>query len=366
MTLPALVDNVGMTVLSAPGTGEVALGAAIGSPADGYYQSFDDAGAPNGAAFVVRFEDGADWEESAVTYASAGPSLTDRTLVKSSTGDLLDLSADARVFAVLSKSYFDALEVLVAGKLDASAVDTDDALAANSDDKVPSQKALVSYIAAQITAAVAALLNGAPGALDTLKELADALGDDADFAASVTTALAGKVATTRTVNGHPLSADVTVSRGDLSLDTTDSPQFAGVNVGHASDTTVTRPAAGKLAVEGHTLLSGDEAGQAVSGGAEITPKDLGTKTSGTLTVNAADCPWQKAVHGAGAFSLDVSAHVNQCILELTNSSASGSITTSAFDLVDGDAFDNTAGSCFLCLIAYTAAGKKSLSVRKVT
>jgi hypothetical protein len=110
----------------------------------------------------------------------------------------------------------------------------------------------------------------------------------------------------------------------------------------------------------------DLAGQAISGGAEIAPKDLGTKTSGTLTVNPADCPWQKVVHGAGAFALDVAAHVNQCILELTNSSASGSITTSAFDLVDGDPFDNTAGSVFLCLIAYTAAGKKSLSVRKVS
>ena len=126
------------------------------------------------------------------------------------------------------------------------------------------------------------------------------------------------------------------------------------------------PAAGKLAVEGHTLLSGDEAGQAVSGGAEITPKDLGTKTSGTLTVNPADCPWQKVVHGAGGFTLDVAAHVNQCILELTNSSASGSITTSAFNLVDGDAFDNTSTSVFQCLVAYMASGKKSLSVRKIT
>jgi hypothetical protein len=36
-------------------------------------------------------------------------------------------------------------------------------------------------------------VNAAPGTLDTLKELADALGDDADFAATMTTALAGKV-----------------------------------------------------------------------------------------------------------------------------------------------------------------------------
>lgn len=52
--------------------------------------------------------------------------------------------------------------------------------------------------AAFVQAAVAALVNAAPGALDTLKELADALGDDANFAATVTTALAGKAATVHT------------------------------------------------------------------------------------------------------------------------------------------------------------------------
>jgi hypothetical protein len=51
-----------------------------------------------------------------------------------------------------------------------------------------------------VQAVVATVINGSPGALDTLKELADALGDDANFAATVTTALAGK---------QPLSAILT-------------------------------------------------------------------------------------------------------------------------------------------------------------
>jgi hypothetical protein len=45
-------------------------------------------------------------------------------------------------------------------------------------------------IAAAVTTAVNALIAGAPGALDTLNELAAALGDDANFAATVATALA--------------------------------------------------------------------------------------------------------------------------------------------------------------------------------
>ncbi len=47
-------------------------------------------------------------------------------------------------------------------------------------------------IDAEISAAINALLDGAPGALDTLNELAAAVNDDASFAASVTASLALK------------------------------------------------------------------------------------------------------------------------------------------------------------------------------
>jgi hypothetical protein len=51
-----------------------------------------------------------------------------------------------------------------------------------------------------VQSAVAALINGAPGALDTLVELANAFGNDANFAATMTTALAGK---------QPIDSDLT-------------------------------------------------------------------------------------------------------------------------------------------------------------
>jgi hypothetical protein len=44
-----------------------------------------------------------------------------------------------------------------------------------------------------VAQAIAALVNSAPGGLDTLQELAAALGNDANFAATVTNVLAGKV-----------------------------------------------------------------------------------------------------------------------------------------------------------------------------
>lgn len=53
-------------------------------------------------------------------------------------------------------------------------------------------------------AIMAAILDSAPGALDTLNELAAALGDDANFASTVTTALAGK---------QPLDTELTAIAG---------------------------------------------------------------------------------------------------------------------------------------------------------
>lgn len=61
--------------------------------------------------------------------------------------------------------------------------------AAGGPDPVTLTAAQISDLAATINAAISALVAGAPGALDTLNELATAINDDASFAATVTTAL---------------------------------------------------------------------------------------------------------------------------------------------------------------------------------
>jgi hypothetical protein len=73
-------------------------------------------------------------------------------------------------------------------------------------------------IEAQINQALADLVNSAPAALDTLQELAAALGNDSNFATTIANALAGKVPATRTITasglatgGGSLSDDRTIS-----------------------------------------------------------------------------------------------------------------------------------------------------------
>lgn len=50
-----------------------------------------------------------------------------------------------------------------------------------------------SKVSSEVTSAISALTSGAPGALNTLDELAAALGDDANFASTITTALSNRV-----------------------------------------------------------------------------------------------------------------------------------------------------------------------------
>jgi len=54
---------------------------------------------------------------------------------------------------------------------------------------------------AYVTTAVSNLVDSAPGALDTLNELAAALGDDANYSTTITTALSGKLASDAEIDG---------------------------------------------------------------------------------------------------------------------------------------------------------------------
>ena len=65
--------------------------------------------------------------------------------------------------------------------------------------------ATTSYVTTQINN----LVNGAPGALDTLNELATALGNDASFSTTVTNSIAGKVSKT----GDTMTGALTIQNG---------------------------------------------------------------------------------------------------------------------------------------------------------
>lgn len=65
-----------------------------------------------------------------------------------------------------------------------------------------------------VAAAIGALIDAAPGAMDTLNELAAALGDDPNFATTVTNALAGKLTAASNLSDLP---NLTTARANLGL-----------------------------------------------------------------------------------------------------------------------------------------------------
>lgn len=93
---------------------------------------------------------------------------------------------------------------------------------------------------------------------DALNVKTTALGTNVATALGVNVGTAGAFVVNGGVLGTPSSGTLTnctiPQAGVTGLTTADSPQFTAVNIGHASDTTVTRVSAGVIAVEGSNVV----------------------------------------------------------------------------------------------------------------
>lgn len=72
-------------------------------------------------------------------------------------------------------------------------------------------------------------------------------------------------------DGGTGSSTAAGARTNLGLGTTDSPQFTGIELGNATDTTITRPSAGNIAIEGNIVYR--------AGGTDVALADGGTGSS---------------------------------------------------------------------------------------
>lgn len=128
------------------------------------------------------------------------------------------------------------------------------------------------------------------------------------------------------------------------LGTAGTPEFAAVNIGAATDTTLTRAAAGKAAVEGVNLLrtAGDET---LTGGFAATSIDDGTKSSGTFTPTFLGGNIRRYVNG-GAHTLAPPTGEGSMVIQVTNNGSAGAVTTSGFTKVTGDTITTTNGHDF--------------------
>tara|TARA_R110002126_G_scaffold53235_3_gene144153 strand:+ start:8092 stop:9948 length:1857 start_codon:yes stop_codon:yes gene_type:complete len=92
----------------------------------------------------------------------------------------------------------------------------------------------------------------------------------------------------------------------------------------------------------------------LTAGYACTVHNAGTKASGTYTPDEADGNMQKAVNG-GAHTLAVPANDCTMVIQYTNNASAGTITTSAYTIVDGDDLTTTNGHDFFFYITNSDA-----------
>ena len=167
--------------------------------------------------------------------------------------------------------------------------------------RVITAKVLADYVAGTVSTAVTNLVNSSPAALDTLKELADALGNDPNFATTVMNAIgqkldkAGGVVTGDLAVNGTLTADVTGNADTATklatARTIDGVSFNGTaNITHyGSCSTAAATAAKTVACTGFTLATG----------ARIEVKFTVTNTAANPTLNV-NSTGAKAIYYRGA------------------------------------------------------------------
>lgn len=167
-----------------------------------------------------------------------------------------------------------------------------------------------------VKAAIDALISSAPGALDTLDELAAALGDDANFASTVTTALANRLR---------FDAAQTLSGGEK----TQAQQNIGLDTAVKSDATAQ-----------------------ISKGYTLAPNDLGNKNAGwTIDPTLGNTQYMT---NTGAHTITAPANDCRVEIEVTNSATAGSLSFSGFTgSIKGEAYNTTNGNAFTLVVRRT-------------
>jgi hypothetical protein len=377
----ALLYNLARMTISSGGTGTLTLAGA--SPG---YLTFDDAGVQDGDTVSYGIRDGANSETGTGVYTTATKTLTRSVTVSTNSNNAIDASLDAEVYVTArAEDLINRADTTTYGR-SLMALADDDALAAEITDLANTWTAHqtvststdtsfnvvygtgdtayhvgVAYftrtgtsswrvgVESSIAAGSANFLiyqvtdiNGAAvdkyrlyitdgGAFvidGTLQLPYDALLlGDSDASHTLKVRVGSNLTANRTLTLTTGDADRTLTMsGDATVSqdysTTGNPQFATVELGHATDTTIARSGAGDITIEGNAVYR--------AGGTDVPVADGGTGAS-TLTGLLQG-------NGTSAFTAVTDSSTVGQVLRVTGAST---YAWGALDLADSDAITGT-------------------------
>lgn len=158
-------------------------------------------------------------------------------------------------------------------------------------------------------------------------------------------------------------ASAATARTNLGLGTADSPQLTGIELGHATDTTIARVSAGEISVEGVAVLLANDIGVSVQGydadtlkrdvsavltvGFSVTAYSFGSKSTGTFTPVMANGQFQYGTND-GAHTIAAPTTDGAVVLHYLNGASAGALSFSGFTVGSntGDPLTTTDGNKF--------------------
>ena len=193
---------------------------------------------PNGTGDIVI--DSIRVDGQVMTNAS---SITSTDFVGALTGNAstATILANARNIAGQSFNGSAAITIATGDLSDIAGLKDEDNMASNSATHIATQQSIKAYVDGEITG----LIGGAPGALDTLNELAAAINDDADYSGAMSTALNNRlkvhINNQNLSDAYKINARTNLGLGSMallsSIDISDNTNLAaGVGLALSDDT----------------------------------------------------------------------------------------------------------------------------------